>query len=171
MSPDGRSLAVIIDRALLRARLLAVAEAMLCGAAAAAAAPAAGVLVAALFLTLRLRVWTRSAIVQALERATPASRNLLITANELRSGQLQASESARARILADVSSLGGSVNIGRAVPARPLAACAVLAAVAWTIALGIGRYDATVGRRAADGARSADRAKPMTITVAMHPPA
>ena len=173
MSPDGRSFMAVVDRALLRARVLAVAEAMLCGTAAAAAAPVAGALVAALFLTLRMRVWTRSAIVQALERATPSSRNLLITANELRRGQLQASESIRARVFADVSSLSGSVNIGRAVPARPLAACAALAAVAWAVALGISRFGATASRPAQNPtlARTVDRAKPMTIAVTTQPPA
>jgi hypothetical protein len=175
VSPDDRSLAAIVDRALLRARVLAVAEATLCGAAGAAAAPAAGALVAALVLVLRLRFWTRSAIVRALERATPASRNLLITADELWRGQLQARESVRAHVFADVSAIAGSVNTARAVPARPLAACAALAAVAWAIALGAGRFGATAPALTANGTsmRAADGtnpAKSMTLTVTTHPP-
>jgi len=71
MSPDA-SFDGILDRALLRARVLALLEAIVCGAGAAAVSPVAAVLVAGLVAALRLRHWTRTAVVGALERATPA---------------------------------------------------------------------------------------------------
>jgi len=162
----------ILDRALLRARALALLEAIVCGAGAAAVSPVAAVLVAGLVAVLRLRHWTRTAVVGALERATPASRNVLVAADEIRRGRLAAGERARARVFADAAKIAGAANVSRAIPLRPLMTCAAASVLIWVTALAIHRVDTTPAKRpgAAGAARARDGAAAMTIAVVVRSP-
>src|SRR6266436_4846080 len=83
VSPDERTVHQVIDAARRRAGLLAAAEAAAWGAAAAAISPVGGGVVALALAVWQSRAVTRSAVVRALERASPDARNLLITADEL----------------------------------------------------------------------------------------
>ena len=90
MSPDRASASGaerIVDdaiaSALIRARLLALGEAIAWGLAAAAVSGATGALVAVAVAAWRWRSASRASVIGVLERAHADSRNLLVTADEL----------------------------------------------------------------------------------------
>src|SRR5205807_1609909 len=97
VSPDERSLVAWIDAARRRARVLAIAEAAACGVAVAAISTIAGAIVAACVAALRLQRTSRTAVVDALERASADARNLFVTADELDRGGLSAAARVRER--------------------------------------------------------------------------
>jgi hypothetical protein len=111
-------------------------------------------------------------VVGALARATPASRNLLITAHELASARLSAPPVVRERVFQDASRL--PLNISRAVPASPLAYCALASAIAWSIVFAASRFESTVTRLSVPRPASSPvtaRTTVMTVDVTIHSPA
>jgi hypothetical protein len=84
-------------------------------------------------LASRRPTWSAKAAATALERANPRSRNLVVTAEELRRHPERATSRALERVLADASALVNTVDISAAVPlARDIA---FSAAAAVTLAL------------------------------------
>jgi hypothetical protein len=76
----------------------------------------AAVCLTAAFLCGRWQARSRRAAAQAMERATPASRNLIITARELLDHPERGADWMRARVFADATGLVASVPAGHAVP-------------------------------------------------------
>jgi hypothetical protein len=187
MSPDERPVADVIARAVARARVLAVAYqlawALGVGAVAAEIATLARMprlattltaAVAAFLLGLRRRMQSRAAVLARLEHAEPRSRNLLVTADELRDRE-DIKPAVRARVLADASAVASRIELARALPAAAARRAAIVAAAMWTV---VGVTTLTVDRRI-DGQsrpaaqdRSADAVPPgsMRITATIEPP-
>ena len=97
MSPDERRVADAVAAAVRRGRLVALFEAFAWGAAASAISPTAGGLIAGAVAVWRWRATERAAVVRALERACPESRNLFVTSDEIAAGRLAAAPWARPR--------------------------------------------------------------------------
>jgi hypothetical protein len=134
VSPDERTLHEVIAAARRRAALMAAAEAAAWGAAAAAISPAGGAVVALALAVWRSRMATRSAVVRALERASPDARNLLITADELASGSLSnVKPDVRDRVFADAAARARQIDPRRAFAIAPCFRAMVLAAIVWIV--------------------------------------
>ncbi|HMD35013.1 MAG TPA: hypothetical protein VKH42_08600 [Vicinamibacterales bacterium] len=172
MSPDERRFLAAVHWTLVRARLIAIAEAALWGLAAAPISRVGGLMVFTAAAILRLGRISRVAVVRSLERATPEARNLFVTADELSRGRLGATEAARTRVFADASSRASSIDVRLAVPARPIWRAAIGAGLVWSIAVIVrspgGPVQQLVQSRA--GPRPSARDPGMTVTVVVHPP-
>src|ERR1051326_7157297 len=173
VSPDQRAFVLVVDRALRRARLIAVAEAAVWGFAAATISMTAAVAVGVAVAALRLIAVSRSGIVRALERALPDARNLFVTADEISRRQLAVGGVAADRVFAGASSRAQLVNLRRACPSLPFWYAAIFAGLAWTIALIVrdphGPAQMLFPSRPAPAAAASDRR--MTIAVIIRPPA
>ncbi len=152
MSPDERTVASLIASATRRARALFVAELAAYAAFAAAVAFALTSLsgiagttrimtIAAAEFTVALGVglWRRRsvtlpAVVNAIEHAHPASRNLILTTAELAAGELRSPLFVRARVLADAAAVARRVDIARAFPFTRVSRALAAAAAAWLVA-------------------------------------
>ena len=137
MSPDPGAEQVVeemIAAAIRRARLLALTEAAVWGAAAGAITASAGALVAVGVAVFRWRETSRASILRRLERAHPGARNLFITADELARETLSAKPLVRARVFADAAMRTRAVDWRAAFPAAPIARAALFALLAWTLA-------------------------------------
>jgi hypothetical protein len=143
VSPDATTAAVVphlVDRAVLRARVLAAAESAAVGASVAAWSVPSGLVVALAFALWRSRFASKRAVVEALERANPGSQNLFVTADEIDRGLVTARPAVRARVKADAARAADSTRPAAALPARRLGALVVVAVAAWaTVAAGIAR--------------------------------
>src|SRR5262245_48259471 len=194
MSPDERAIAQLIDRARRRARALLAAESIAWAALAAAGAIAAtrafaltlapavvlvalvGLVVAAAVAWPRRRTIDRQAIVRALERAEPSSRNLFVTANELTEGTLATSPLVRARVFAAATTAAANVDLRRTLPSRAAVRALAVACAAWVVAavaIWLGRSGAAPapgGARSAP-ARVSSPAGDSHVTVTIDPPA
>ncbi len=186
MSPDERSVADLVSRAMSRARLLALVEAVAWGTAAAAAkrlaTPSMPIAILAFaIVTVAVAAWrwrniTRRSVVRALERVHPEARNLFVTAEELTGETLTARAPVRARILADASSHARLVDVSSAFPARRAVSAAGVALLAWIISLAATTWRAPIEREAArltaGAAAPASRdAGTIRITTIILPPA
>ena len=196
MSPDERVVTALIERATRRARALLIAEAAAWAAAIAAATfmttsalgfarparvaaiAAAELAVAAAVGLLRRRELAHHSIVRALERAAPASRNLLMTAAELTTGELSAAPRSRARVFADAAAISRTVDIGRALPPARVRRAAVVASVAWAAVIGVWAWRGASGVAPGSifGSRAtftpaAPPANAAHVTVTIQPPA
>ena len=173
MSPDERAFVLVVERALRRARLIAVAEAGVWGFAAATISMTAAVAVGVAVAASRLIAVSRSGIVRALERALPDARNLFVTADEISRRQLSAGGVAADRVFAGASSRAQLVNLRRACPLLPFWYAAIFAGLAWTIALIVrgphGPAQMLFPSRPAPAVAASDRR--MTIAVIIRPPA
>jgi hypothetical protein len=155
VSPDEQAVAGVIASATRRARALLVAELVAWAAVAAAAALAVtaatgaarptrviviavcGFATAVTVGAVRRRSIRRPAIVAAIERALPFSRNLVFTAGELLAGDLHTTPLVRARVLANAAGLARRASLARALPLRRLSHVVFVAAMAWAVALAI----------------------------------
>jgi len=153
VSLDERTVVVLIASATRRARALFAAELVAWAAAAAAVAfalttvsGAAGgtriATIAAVEFATALAVGlgrrgsiARSAVIRAIERAHPASRNLILTTAELAAGELPAPRLIHARVLADAAAAARSVDIARAFPPTRTRRVLAAAAAAWLVAV------------------------------------
>ncbi len=72
--------------------------------------------VAVTMLLLRRRSWTTKAAAASIEAANPQSRNLIVTAEELRRHPERATPRVVERVLAEAARFAGAVDIGSAVP-------------------------------------------------------
>jgi hypothetical protein len=149
VSHDEQRIAWLVASATARAKMLLSVEAFGWAAAAAAIAlevaqlaglPVAGraaAMAAAAVTSLTMVVVprrseiARRAIVRALERGAPVSRNLILTADEIAQGALTPSPATRARVFADAAAVAARVEARAALPARPAAVAVSIAAVAW----------------------------------------
>jgi hypothetical protein len=191
VSLDEQRVAGLIASATARAKTLLTVEAI--GWAAAAAAPAfaaaqladmpgrsriaaiAAALTALLIVAIRRRnAIARRAVVRALERAAPASRNLILTADEISKGALTPSPATRARVFADAAAVAERMEARSALPARSAAVAVSLAAAAWAAAAVVGhtRIAAIVPGvdRSAEPAGAAAASGALHVTIAVHPP-
>jgi hypothetical protein len=178
--PEAGAERVVLDAtasAIRRARSIAVAEALASGFAVAAVSPTAGAAVALAVGAWRWRAASRTSVVAALERADPASRNLLVTADELSRDALIAKPAVRARVFADAAAAVPRIDRRAAFPIARALQLLVVAVLAW-----VGAATAHLWRgpreRPAAGAPSvavsslANRTPPrLKIDVAVHPPA
>jgi hypothetical protein len=155
VSPDERLVTALIERARRRAKALLIAEAAAWAAAMAAAAfvltsvlgfarPArlasiatAELAVAAAVGLMRRRELAPRSIVRALERAEPASQNVLTTAAELTTGELSAAPRVRARVFADAAAISRTVDTGRALPPTRLRRAVAIASAAWAVVIAV----------------------------------
>jgi hypothetical protein len=131
VSRESDALAAVLDRSARRARVVAAGESAAIGAAVAAISLTAGVLAAGACALWLGRRTTRRAIVRTLEARAPSSRNLLVTAEELSSGALDARPAIRDRVLAEAAELSGSLRIAQIFPPTRLAVLSALALVSW----------------------------------------
>ncbi len=183
MSPDPvapRAEAVVaaaIAAAVRRARLLGLAEAAAFGAAAGAIAPVAGVVVAVAIAAWRWRAASREAVLRALERGYPESRNLFITADEFAREILTAKPPVRARVFADAAAGASHLDLAAVFPVALLIRATLLASLAWATVAAIHVWrggpssisDSAPSRaNAPAGTESQTR---MRISVAIQPPA
>jgi hypothetical protein len=176
-SGDDQAIASVTRGLLRRARVLAIVESSAWAVAAGAASRSAIVagLVAGVAGAWR---WSRSshaAVVRAIERADPASRNVFVTADELIAGTLTTSDAVRARVLADAAAVAGRVNRGAVVPIAPAARAIVAAAVVATIVMTMPLWRRSVERIASEararvsGNRDASPA-PLRVQATIAPP-
>jgi len=172
VSPDERGFASTVDRALARARLTAIAGAALWGVAALPISRAGGLIVFVAAALVSLARISRASVLRSLERATPEARNLFITADELTRGRLAATDAVKARVFADAASRASSVDVRRAVPALPIWRAAIVAGLAWAIAVAVRSSGGPVQQRVQPRAdsRTVARDSGMTITAVVHPP-
>jgi hypothetical protein len=165
-----------IAAAVRRGRLVAVFEAVAWGAAASAVSPPAGGFVAAAVAVWRWRATKRAAVVRALERACPDSRNLFVTSDEIAAGRLATSPSARARVFAAAAAIAKRLDVRTIFPLARAQRAAVLAGVVWTLVLTapLWRGPLSRARSAAlsPGPSSGTTASPpqIHVSVTIHPP-
>ena len=134
MSPDAKLPAPDAERlvsdaiasAIRRARWLALIEAAAFGLTAAAISPLAGAPIAVAVVVWRWRSISRASILRALEHAHPASRNLLVTADELARETLAARAPVRARVFADAAALAPHLDLRTAFPITRIVPVALL---------------------------------------------
>jgi hypothetical protein len=178
VSPDATTSTVVprlVDRAVLRARVLAAAESAAIGASVAAWSVVSGLVVALAFALWRSRFASKRAVVEALERANPASQNLFVTADEIDRGLVRARPEVRARVMADAARAADSTRPAAALPARRLGALVLLAVVAWaTVAAGIAPrtrpVDVPFTGSAASAGGNATQPAVLHVVVTIEPP-
>jgi hypothetical protein len=193
VSPEERVTVDVIDRSVRLARGLLVAEAVAGAAFAAAttlvitrafqlssreslsAVAIVELVVVAAVGFFRRRAIQRDEVVCVLERAEPSLKNLLVTANELTTGQLAASPRVRARVFSDAASVVEAIDLRRALPVGRAARGGLVAAVAWLFLLsqvfwrgGASSAVRPAGSPAAIAARTAVR---LRVTATVQPPA
>jgi len=139
---DSRAVVVsAIGAAVRRARLQALLEglawAIVAGALSASVAAAA--IAGAIVVAWRWRGSRRPAIVCAIERAFPASRNLFFTADELDAGRLTTTEAMRSRVFADAAAVARGVDPRAVAPLYRVAVAGGAAAAAIAIAVAVPR--------------------------------
>ncbi len=135
MSPDAGRIRDLVDAALRRAWLLALAEAIAWGLLVAVVSPIAGALLALAVALWRWRRLSRAAVVRALETAHPELRNLLVTVEELSADSLAAKPEIRARVFAEAGAAAEHISAQRAFPVRSVLRVGAVAAVAWSLVL------------------------------------
>ena len=176
---DREQLIAGASQALIRrARALALLEAA--GWAVAGGVASASAIVAAIIGSfIAAWRWSRTghaAIVCAIERADPASRNVFVTADELIAGRLTTSEQMTARVLADAAAVARRISPRAVVPiapaARAIGAAMIALAVALTLPVWRGRvaHVASVLRSPSSGEGGA-AAAPLHVRTTIEPPA
>src|SRR5262249_44601177 len=116
------------------------------------------------------------AIVRAIERADPATRNVFVTADELLAGRLTTSEQMRERVLADAGAVARRVRPRAVAPiapaARAAAAAGVVLAVVWPVPVGRGSVaqGASVVRSQSTGGGAAAPAAQLRVRATIEPP-
>src|SRR5947208_1932466 len=153
VSPDERTVLLLIASATRRARALFVAELAAWAAFVAAVAFAltslggstgttrlATITVVEFATALAVGLWrrhsiARAAVVTAIERAHPNSRNLILTTAELAAGALPAPHFVHARVLADAAAVARYVDIARAFPFTRISRVVAAAVAAWFVAV------------------------------------
>ena len=137
MSPDPgadeQSVADTLSRVTLRARTLAVAEALVWGIAAAAIVAVVSPLVALIVLTWKLRAATRLRLVRAMERTHRDARNLFVTAEELSRGVLAAKPEVRQRVFARAALEARRIDRRAIAPMAPVVRAAAVAGAVWLV--------------------------------------
>ncbi len=187
MSPDERFVVRFIDRAVSRARGIAIARLLgwaFAGAAVGAEvamlakihvipAMAAAALSAAL-LRVKRPLASRPAVLTQIEHAEPAYRNLLVTAEELRPNT-DVSETVRARVFADAAALSRRVDMTRAIPMVGILRVVLIACAVWTIVAAttlVARSSASVKATNSAKSRSHPQHVPLLrVTAKITPPA
>jgi hypothetical protein len=177
LHPDhGQAIAAASRTLLRRARLLVVGEAV---AWAVTAGVAAGSVAVAAFVGGVLAAWrwraTRhAAILRAVERADPASRNVFVTADELLSGGLKTSEELRARVLADAAAVARRIDPRSIAPiapaARAIAAAILAVVVVWTMPFWRGRLARGPSVARTTVARGGGPAAQLRVRATIEPP-
>jgi hypothetical protein len=193
VSPEERDTVDVLDRAVRRARGLLVAEAVEWAAFAAAtalmitrtfqsssreslsAAAIVALVAAAAVGFFRRRAIQRDEVVCVLERAEPSLKNLLVTANELTTGQLAASPRVRARVFSDAASVVQAIDLRRALPVGRAARGGFVAAVAWLFLLSPvfwrGGASSAVRPAGTPAATAARTSVGLRVTATVQPPA
>jgi hypothetical protein len=187
MSPDERQIVEFIDRAVARVRRLAIARLLAWTALGAATGAELGLLarrsivettiaaaIAGCFVFLRRPLAARRAVVARLERAEPAYRNLLVTADEI-TGRNDVRASIRARVFTDAAAVSGRVEIARVFRPGPeykvaLAACTAWAIVGLTV-LGAAQAPIGPGKQQQQGSPTGvERSTSLIVTATIEPP-
>ena len=176
MSPDEQVVVDTIARARRRAMASAIAEAVGWGSAVAILSIVAAAVVAAAVLVWRLRRARRDAIVRALERAHPGAPNVVVTADELLRGSLDASPAARARVFAGAAAVLRGVQLRAVVPRAPLVRAVAAATAAWVLVWAADRQrplERMAGALGGERRTTASGLSPgaMRVTITAQPPA
>jgi hypothetical protein len=144
VSPDrrshqGQAIAGATRALVRRVRALAIVEAGAWAVAAGVVSRSAAVaaVVAGLVAAWRLVSANPAAIVRAVERADPLSRNVFVTASELMSGRLTTSDQMRARVMADAAGVAQRINRSAIAPAGPAMRAVTAAVVATAVVLAV----------------------------------
>ena len=135
MSPDEQVVRTLVRQAARRVRLLAMAEGVALGIAAAAGSRVAGFVAAVVYIAWRWQDSRRDSVVDAAERSHPELRNHLITWNEIAAGTLDATRSARDRVMVATASRATRIDLARVFPATDSQPAAVVQIVLTLIAL------------------------------------
>ena len=126
-------------------------------------------------LLLRHRSWTTKAAAASIEAASPQSRNLIVTAEELRRHPERATTRVVERVLAEAARFAGAADIGSAVPLTRDIALSVAALVAMTLTLlGVPQRTASAirdGLAQASGLSNETQTSEMRIVATITPPA
>ncbi|HZW74422.1 MAG TPA: hypothetical protein VFF43_12790, partial [Caldimonas sp.] len=173
MDPAARALKAVFDRVVLRARLLAAAEAAAWAAAVASASWIAGALA-----VLGAVAWTskraaRAAVVRRLDRTANGS-NVLVTADEVLRDALHVSASAREHVLDDASRQLGAIAAPRAAPIAPVWRAVSVAALCWTVVAVMSTTRERMGHASAPGSTAlvpAVASGPLHVSADIDPPA
>jgi hypothetical protein len=194
VSPDERLVAGVIDSAGRRASRLVATEAFAIGALTAslafamswlarvppsarlAATVAVWAAVTAAVVLLRRRRTGRSAIVRALERTEPVSRNLLFTAHELSTGDLAVVPAVRLRVFADAATFSRRIDPASVFPSTPVFRLAAVACGSWLMVVGALAWGGDVARFVPAGVSSAPGPSSaatgaLHVSVTVEPPA
>lgn len=131
----------IVERATTRARIIVAGEAAALGAAVAAWSIPIGFLVSLAFAIWRSRRSSRAAVLKVLERADARASNVIVTADEIAAGALDAKPAIRERVEADALGVVASINIARLFPITVLAVLTAAAAAAWAASGAIRRHN------------------------------
>ena len=122
------------------------------------------------------RTIDRAAVTRALERAAPAARNAIVTADEIAAGMLSATPLAGARVFAAAATALHGIDVRRVFPLKALLRPAAAAAAVWAAALGLvwWRHPASIlldaVRGAASGIRAGSGDRSLHVTVTIQPP-
>ena len=131
MWPEARSLSRRIDVLVAHANIATALESAAAGAIVAPWSVPAGLAVAALVAALRSRGTTRRAVVRRLERADPALRNLLVTAEEIQHDALATRPHVAVRVFRDATLAIEHVDANTLWRPLRIAGLLVFAASAW----------------------------------------
>jgi hypothetical protein len=176
VSRDAAAVSALVDRAVRRARVLLAAEAAAIGVVVATWSAVAGLLVAIVFAAWRARHVSRMAVVRTLERTNQASSNLLITAEELSSGALDAKPEVRARVMDAAAAIANVVDVRATFPATRALRAGLVASAAWILVAVLAAWR-TPAKPTASTSRDANASEPaasaaaLRVTVDVLPPA
>ena len=133
MDAPERRLTDAVDALVRRARVIAAAEAAGWGAALAALSLPLGAIAAGAIGAARSLRATRRAVVRRADRTGGAS-NVIVTADELVTGVLQARADIRARVVGDAARRMSAMRRAEIVPMAPACRSAIAAVLCWSLA-------------------------------------
>ena len=110
--------------------------------------------------------WSRRrSVPQAIERATPASRNLILTADEMLRDVTPAPDYVAARVMADAAALTRGIDLASVLPGRRTVAALVASILLWTAAIAMARRGPAIGPSSDQAATIVD------VEITVTPPA
>jgi Domain of unknown function (DUF4175) len=165
VSPDERDVQQLVAAATRRARGLAALEAVALAGAATLNSWYAALIVAAGYIWWTWRRGARSTVIAAIEETHPDSRNVLVTAVEIRDGSLDAKPLVRERVMREAAAQARRVDLARALPLSRVAPIVGLAFVVW---LAGGGLRLLRGGRAVDESRRPVAASPSAPAQTLH---
>jgi hypothetical protein len=173
VSPEARGLSHRIDVLVVHASISSALEAAAVGVVVASWSVPAGLAVAAMVAALRSQGATRSAVVRRVERANPALKNLIVTAEEIQRRALVTRPQVAERVFRDATLAIERVDAKTLWRPVRIAALLALAASVWIVHAALvrsGRPSAGVDSTSRRGTGSASGPGDLQVTVTVHPP-